>query len=100
MKKTTIIVSAILLILVGAVLYISYSAANSLVHSPHEKQMDKPENYGYTNYENVSFPAGDDPNLILKAWYFPPKPEKNGATIIYVHGFQAERSWLLSRRVS
>ncbi len=59
--------------------------------------MDKPENYGYTNYENVSFPAGDDPNLILKGWYFPPKPEKNGATIIYVHGFQAERSWLLSQ---
>jgi uncharacterized protein len=91
------IVLAILLVLAGAVLYISYSAADSLVHSPHEKALDVPANYGYTNYENVSFPAADDPNLILKAWYFPPKPEKNGATIIYVHGFQAERSWLLSQ---
>lgn len=97
MKKIIIIALAILLILVGAVLYISYSAAESLVHSPHEKALDAPENYGYSNYENVSFPAGDDPNLILKAWYFPPSPEKNGATIIYVHGFQAERSWLLSQ---
>lgn len=97
MKKIAIIVIIVLLILSGAVSYISYSAADSLVHSPHEKALDTPENYGYSNYENVSFPAGDDLNLILKAWYFPPSPEKNGATIIYVHGFQAERSWLLSQ---
>lgn len=97
MKKITIIILVVLLILSGAVSYISYSAADSLVHSPHEKPLDFPENYGYTNYENVSFPAGDDPSLTLRAWYFPPAPEKNGATIIYVHGFQAERSWLLSQ---
>lgn len=59
--------------------------------------MDKPENYGCTNYENVSVPAGDDPDLTLRAWYFPPAPEKSRAIIIYVHGFQAERSWLLSQ---
>jgi uncharacterized protein len=97
LKKIIIIVLIILLVLTGAVLYISYSAADSLVHSPHEKALDAPENYGYTNYENISFPAADDPNLTIKAWYFPPSPEKNGATIIYVHGFQAERSWLLSQ---
>lgn len=97
MKKIIIITFALLLILTGVVLYISHSAADSLVHSPHEKALDIPENYGYTNYENVSFPAADDPNLTLNAWYFPPSPEKNGATIIYVHGFQAERSWLLSQ---
>ena len=97
MKKTIIITLVVLLVLLGAVSYISYSAADSLVHSPHEKALDAPENYGYTNYENVSFPAADDPSLTLKAWYFPPSTEKNGATIIYVHGFQAERSWLLSQ---
>jgi len=97
LKKITIIVLVILLVLAGGVSYISYSAADSLVHSPHEKALDVPENYGYTDYENVSFPAGDDPNLTLRAWYFPPSPEKNGATIVYVHGFQAERSWLLSQ---
>ena len=97
MKKITIIVLIVLLVLAGGVSYISYFAAKSLVHSPHEKPLDVPENYGYTNYENVRFPAGDDPNLTLRAWYFPPSPEKNGATIIYVHGFQAERSWLLSQ---
>ena len=36
-------------------------------------------------------------DAILLVWYFPPSLEKNGATIIYVHGFQAERSWLLSQ---
>ena len=97
MKKAIYVTLAILLVLTGVVLYVSYSAADSLVHSPHEPMLDVPENYGYTNYENVSFPAGDDPNLTLKAWYFPPSAEKNGATIIYVHGFQAERSWLLSQ---
>jgi dipeptidyl aminopeptidase/acylaminoacyl peptidase len=97
LKKITVIIVAVLLILTGAVLYVSYSAADSLIHSPHEKASDMPENYGYTQYENVSFPAGDDPNLTLRAWYFPPSVDKNGATIIYVHGFQAERSWLLSQ---
>ena len=97
MKIITIIILVVLLVLAGGVSYISYSAADSLVHSPHEKALDAPENYGYTNYENVSFPAGDDPSVTLRAWYFPPAPEKNGATIIYVHGFQAERSWLLSQ---
>ena len=97
MKKITTIILVILLVLTIAVIYISYSAADSLVHSPHEKALDVPKNYGYSNYEKVSFPAGDDPNLTIRAWYFPPSPEKNGATIIYVHGFQAERSWLLSQ---
>jgi uncharacterized protein len=97
LKKITLIIVVILFVLTGAALYISYSAADSLVHSSHEKALDVPENYGYTNYESVTFPSGDDPNLILRAWYFPPNPEKNGATIIYVHGFQAERSWLLSQ---
>jgi uncharacterized protein len=96
MKKFLIGLLVILVLLTGVVLYISYSAADALVHSPREKPLDKPENYGYT-YENVSFPAADDPNLILQGWYIPPKADKNGATIIYVHGFQAERSWLLSQ---
>lgn len=97
MKKVWIALGIIVTLVIAVVLYVSYSAADSLVHSPHEKQLDAPENYGYTNYETVSFPAADDPNLTLKAWYFPPSPEKDGATIIYVHGFQAERSWLLSQ---
>jgi len=97
LKNIIVTTIVVLLVLLGAVSYISYSAADSLVHSPHEKALDFPENYGYTNYESISFPAGDDPSLILKAWYFPPSAEKNGATIIYVHGFQAERSWLLSQ---
>lgn len=97
MKRIWITLGVIVTIIIGAVLYVSYSAADSLVHSPHEEQLDAPKNYGYTNYETVGFPAADDPNLMLKAWYFPPSPEKNGATIIYVHGFQAERSWLLSQ---
>jgi len=97
LKNITILLLVDLPVFAGVVSYISYSATDSLVHSPHEKQMEKPENYGYTNYENVSFPAGDDPVLTLRAWYFPPAPEKNRATIIYVHGFHAELSWLLSQ---
>lgn len=96
MKKIWLIILAVVLLLTGGVLYISYSAADSLVHSPREKPLDNPENYGYT-YENVSFSAGDDPSIVLKGWYIPPSEEKDGATIIYVHGFQAERSWLLSQ---
>lgn len=95
-KKVLIAIALLLVVLSGVILTISYSAANSLVHSPREKPLDWPEKYGYT-YENVSFPAADDPNLVLKGWYIAPKPEKKGATIIYVHGFQAERSWLLSQ---
>jgi len=97
LKKIAIINLLVLLVLTGMVIYISYSAADSLIHPPHEKALDASANYGYTNYENVSFPSGDDPDLALRAWYVPPSPEKNGATVIHVHGFQAERSWLLSQ---
>jgi len=96
MKKIGIIFLVIIAVLVGVVLYVSYSAADSLVHSPRAVALDKPENYGYT-YENVSFSPPDDPTIVLKGWYIPAKAGKNGATIIYVHGFQAERSWLLSQ---
>jgi fermentation-respiration switch protein FrsA (DUF1100 family) len=96
MKKILIAVLVIVILLTGGMLYVSYSAADSLVHSPRAVPLDSPENYGYT-YENVTFSPPDDPNLVLKAWYIAPKPEKTGATIIYVHGFQAERSWLLSQ---
>ncbi len=63
---------------------------------PREAALDKPENYAYS-YENVVFYPPDDPSIALKGWCIPPAPGKNGATIIYVHGFQAERSWLLSQ---
>ncbi|RPH57718.1 MAG: alpha/beta fold hydrolase [Chloroflexi bacterium] len=96
MKKFLLILLIIIVLLGGATLGISYYAANSLVHSPRATPLDQPENYGYA-YENMTFSPPDDPAITLKGWFIPPKPEKNGATIIYVHGFQAERSWLLSQ---
>jgi uncharacterized protein len=96
MRKLLIAMLVILLLLAGVVVYVSYSAADALVHSPRAVALDKPENYGYI-YENVTFSPSDDPSIVLKGWYIAPKPEKNGATILYVHGFQAERSWLLSQ---
>jgi uncharacterized protein len=96
MKRFLLILLVIAILLTGATLGISYYSANSLVHSPRAVPLDKPENYGYT-YENVNFSPPDDPTITLKGWYIPPKPEKKGAVILYVHGFQAERSWLLSQ---
>jgi uncharacterized protein len=97
LKKIMIITVVVLLLLIAASLIVSYSFAYANIHAPRATAIDAPENYGYTNYENVSFPAGDDPNLIIRAWYIPPRPEKDGATIIYVHGVHAQRSWLLSQ---
>jgi len=96
MKRIVAIISVILGVLVAAVLGISLYAARSLTHSPRVEALDFPENYDIA-YENVTFSSLDDPSIVLSGWYVPPKDGVDGATIVYVHGFQAERSWLLSQ---
>jgi uncharacterized protein len=68
----------------------AHAKAYALVHPLHSPANRWPEAAGLTDYAPVNFASTD--GLTLRGWFVPPR---NGAVIIYVHGFSGNRSALL-----
>lgn len=65
----------------------------ALAHPPRSRPRQTPADYDLTGWEEVHFPAAD--GLQLVAWFIPPNPAGDGATLVCVHGLNANRSKLL-----
>lgn len=68
-------------------------AAYYLTHPPKATPGGTPDAVGIDQWEDVSFTTLDDKQIA--AWFVPPKSEVDGAVIILVHGFGADRSRML-----
>lgn len=85
----------LLLLIVGgcAAARIARTNALNLVHPPRRDLTTTPAAYGMELWEEVRFEATD--GLELEGWFVPPAPQTDGATIIFVHGFTANReNWI------
>lgn len=67
------------------------------MHIPPNLPDRTPSDLGVTDWETVHFPSPD--GLRLAAWFIPPDPNSNGATIIFVHGMGGNRGNLLDEAV-
>ncbi len=74
--------------------YLASSNADYLAHPPRVTHDKTPADYGI-EYRDISFVSDDENAYTLKGWYIPPAAGMDGATIIYVHGLEAHRGWLL-----
>ncbi len=75
-------------------LWHSRQAAQRLLYPPRKVATTTPAQYGIPVWEDVTFSAGD---VTLGGWFIAPKPEADGATLIFVHGFGANREALLEQ---
>lgn len=96
MKPIVIIIALLLLISVVTIPVITTArrAANSLVYPPHKAITTTPTHSGISEWEDVTFSSG---NWTLGGWFIPPTSEVDGATLIFVHGFGANREALLEQ---
>lgn len=97
--KTVIILFVIVLtILIGGGLALvgvqSRQAAQTLLFPPRKTAATTPVNFGITDWQDVTFQSGD---VTIGGWYIPPTAQADGATLIFVHGFGADRSALLEQ---
>jgi fermentation-respiration switch protein FrsA (DUF1100 family) len=77
------------------VLWLAYSNAMTLVHPARTQPEQTPADYGIQAWEEVSFSSQG--GLQLAGWFIPPAQNKDGATIIYVHGLGSNRGDLLEQ---
>ena len=87
------IVAGLVVLLVAGVLFMARGQAIALVHNPPEGRdvIDRtPAEYNL-KYEDLTLTAAD--GLHLAAWYI---PSQNGAAVIAVHGFKADREEMLN----
>jgi fermentation-respiration switch protein FrsA (DUF1100 family) len=85
-----IVFLVILLGIVVASALLARSRALALVHPERRPVLTTPDDFGISNWEDVSFVTPD--GLRLMGWFIPPAPEADGATIIFVHGFGYNRT--------
>jgi uncharacterized protein len=57
-----------------------------------------PKDFGILNWQTISLFAND--GVHLEAWFIPPDPASDGATLIYVHGLGGNRGDLLPQAVA
>ncbi len=87
-----VIIIGILLVVVAAIFLLIRSARNmafNLVYTAPNPVATTPDSVGLENWEDVTF-ASDD--LQLEGWFIPPADNANGATLIFVHGWQGNRT--------
>ncbi len=77
----------------GTLLFFAQRQANKLVHPKRQVASSIPANLGIDHWEDVSFSTKD--GLTLRAWFVPPKPTANGATVVCAHGTGANRAYFL-----
>lgn len=88
-----------LLLVVGgtAVWYLNRTiqqSADLLLHPPRSQPQNTPAAFGLTA-ESIQLTAAD--GVPLTAWYIPPAEAADGAALIYVHGYGANRGALLDQ---
>ena len=88
-----LVLFGISIVVFGALLFFAQNQANKLVHPKRRHANSTPANLGIDHWEDVSFITKD--GLTLRAWFVPPKPTANGATVICAHGTGANRGALL-----
>jgi uncharacterized protein len=77
----------------AALLRVAQIQANKLVHPKRHVASSTPASVGIEHWEDVSFTTKD--GLSLRAWFVPPSPTANGATVVCAHGTGANRAYLL-----
>ena len=88
--KLALTILAVLLVIFGAVLYLSYDAARDMVTNvPPELSVQTPADFGMP-YKEVSTTSADGLNLV--GWFI---PAQNGSTIIVQHGLESTRESML-----
>jgi dipeptidyl aminopeptidase/acylaminoacyl peptidase len=75
-------------------LLIPYLAMMSMLHPRRTHPQITPTGVGIARWENVRLIATD--GVELSAWFIPPGPEGDGATLVFVHGLGGNRSELLA----
>ena len=77
------------------VLLLSYFSVR-LILVPHRSRVQRGlATFGLARWEDIGFRATD--GIVIGAWYVPPRPEADGATLIYLHGLGGNRGELASQ---
>ena len=87
-----IIIIGILFIVIAAAFLFVRAARNmafTLVYPAPNRVTTTPDSVGIKTWEDVTFTSG---NLQLEGWFIPPTVDENGATLIFVHGWQGNRT--------
>ncbi|MCA9939674.1 MAG: alpha/beta hydrolase [Anaerolineales bacterium] len=89
------LLSLIALLLAGTIftLGVGRSRAHKLVHPERSYPQRTPDEFGIENWQSITLTTED--GLRLAAWYIPPRPETDGAAVIFAHGFGGNRANLL-----
>jgi fermentation-respiration switch protein FrsA (DUF1100 family) len=75
--------------------WLAHAQAMSFVHPRRIPPSNTPSDLGIADWEEVRFPTPD--GLELAAWFLPPDPEGDGATLIYLHGARNNREEMLDQ---
>jgi fermentation-respiration switch protein FrsA (DUF1100 family) len=89
-------VAAVMGALLGTVAFsvrLARARAMGLVHPGRSQPAHTPADRDVDHWEEVRFDAPDD--LELAGWFIPPDPQKDGATLIFVHGLGGNREEFL-----
>lgn len=86
--------AAVLLLVLGAGgVIVADRAADRFIHPGRVVPTTTPDDFDLTVWEDVTFQSSD--GLELHGYFVPGSPEADGATVILVHGFGGNRTWLL-----
>jgi uncharacterized protein len=85
---------AALALIVGSGLILAFVAALPVLHPRRSQPRFTPTDFGIENWEEIQFNAAD--GVSLDAWFIPPDPTGDGATVIFVHGLGGNRGELLN----
>jgi dipeptidyl aminopeptidase/acylaminoacyl peptidase len=97
-RNLTLFALAIVLLVISAgTLGAAYTGAMILVHPGRTQPTRTPADWGVKRWEEVRFAASD--GLQLEGWFIPPDPRGDRATLIFVHGLNANRGELLDEAV-
>ncbi|MBI5030807.1 MAG: alpha/beta fold hydrolase [Chloroflexi bacterium] len=83
----------ILVTLTAGFVLVAYLAARPTLH-PHRSQPSlTPTDVGLATWEEICLQTSD--GVELRAWFVPPEPGSDGATLVFVHGLSGNRGQLL-----
>ncbi len=85
---------ATLALIGGGGLMLAYLAARPILHPRRTVSQFTPADFGVAQWDDVRFTATD--GVELDAWFIPPDPTGDGATVIFVHGLGGHRGELLA----